>query len=531
MDEQRVLIFPPSRRDGEATRLVLARAALTSKVCLDATEAAAEIERGAAALVLTDAVLGSPGVEAILRVLASQPQWSDLPVVLLTPPDSSADAVAQAMSAFTNVTLLERPASARTLLSAVQAALRARKRQYETRQQLAALKSAEEGLRARETLLRDADRRKDEFLAMLAHELRNPLAPIRNVGELLGRGAVGQPQLQQLAAMLRRQIAHLTRIVDDLLDVSRITQGRIALQREAVDLAAVVADACESAQPLMSERRHTLRVSGTAQPVSVYGDKARLVQCVSNLLTNAAKYTDEGGSIEVDIAAADGSACISVTDTGVGIASELLPRIFDLFVQSARSLDRSQGGLGIGLSIVRRLIEMHDGRVGVSSAGPGCGSRFEIHLPLIAAPVAARPQPPAPAAAAQRVLVVDDNRDAADSLCLILNSLGHAARAVYGSVEALRSLEGHTPDVILLDIGLPAMDGYQLAAVIRARNIPTRIVALTGYGQPEDVKRALAAGIDAHLVKPVDLDALQAALAPPASRRGDKILTFGRRKA
>ncbi|HYM28765.1 MAG TPA: ATP-binding protein, partial [Steroidobacteraceae bacterium] len=407
MDEQRVLIFPPSRRDGEATRLVLGRAGLTSKVCLDASEAAAEIERGAAALVLTDAVLGSPGVEAILRVLASQPHWSDLPVVLLCPPNSSSDAVAQAMSAFTNVTMLERPASARTLLSAVQAALRARKRQYETRQQLAALKSAEEGLRAREAQLRDADRRKDEFLAMLAHELRNPLAPIRNVGELLGRAAAGQPQLQQLADMLRRQIAHLTRIVDDLLDVSRITQGRIALQRESVDLVAIVADACESAQPLMSARRHTLRVGGTAQPLYVHGDKARLVQCVSNLLTNAAKYTDEGGLIEVAIAAAEGAACISVVDTGVGIPPELLPKVFDLFVQSDRSLDRSQGGLGIGLSIVRRLIDMHGGRVSVSSAGPGRGSRFEIHLPLVAAPASPQLPAPAPPAGAQRILVVD----------------------------------------------------------------------------------------------------------------------------
>src|SRR6185312_14259991 len=523
MDEQRVLIFPPSRRDGEATRLVLARAALQSKVCVDASETAAEIERGAAALVLSDAMLGSPHVEAILRVLASQPHWSDLPVVLLCPPNSSSDSVAQAMSAFTNVTVLERPASARTLLSAVQAALRARKRQYETRQQLAALKSAEEGQ------LREADRRKDEFLAMLAHELRNPLAPIRNVGELLGRGAAGQPQLQQMAGMLRRQIAHLTRIVDDLLDVSRITQGRIALQRETVDLGSIVADACESAQPLMSARRHAVRVSGPAQPVYVDGDKARLVQCVSNLLTNAAKYTDEGGRIEVAIATADGAACISVADTGVGITPELLPRIFVLFVQSDRSLDRSQGGLGIGLSIVRRLIDMHGGRVGVSSAGPGRGSRFEIHLPLIAAPANSHQHPAVALAAARRILVVDDNRDAADSLCMILNSLGHAARAVYGSAEALRSLEADTPDVILLDIGLPAMDGYQLAGVIRTRGIATRIVALTGYGQPDDVKRALAAGIDAHLVKPVDLDALQAALGPPASRPGNKVVHFGRR--
>ncbi|HKD55370.1 MAG TPA: ATP-binding protein [Steroidobacteraceae bacterium] len=531
MDERRVLIYPPNRRDGEATRLLLERAALASAVCLDAKDLAREMERGAAALVLTDAALSNPDIDCILRALASQPPWSDLPVVLLCPAGGHAENVARAMSAFTNVTLLERPASARTLLSAVQAALRARMRQYETRQQLAALKSAEESLRAREAQLRDADRRKDEFLAMLAHELRNPLAPVRTVGELLGRGAAGHPQLQAMADILKRQITHLTRLVDDLLDVSRITQGRIELQRETVDLGAVVDDARESVQPLIAERRHSLRLLVTPQAVYVNGDKARLVQCVSNLLTNAAKYTDAGGVIEIAVSAEGQQASIAVTDNGVGISPELLPQIFNLFVQSTRSLDRSQGGLGIGLSLVRRLIEMHDGQVIASSAGPGQGARFEIHLPLVAAPAERNAQPGAPQATATRILVVDDNRDAADSLVLILNSIGHAAQAVYSSAEALRSLDNSVPEVILLDIGLPVMDGYELAALIRAKNIPTRIVALTGYGQPEDVSKAAAAGVDAHLVKPVDLDVLEAALTARRTRSADNVVSFGRRQA
>jgi signal transduction histidine kinase/ActR/RegA family two-component response regulator len=533
MDERRVLIYPPSRRDGEATRLLLLRAAVASAVCLDAAEVVREMQRGAAALVITDAALSNPDFECVLRALAGQQPWSDLPVVLLCRAGGQAENVARAITALTNVTLLERPASAQTLLSAVQAALRARERQYETRQQLAALQSAEESLRAREAQLRDADRRKDEFLAMLAHELRNPLAPVRTVGELLGRSAASHPQLQAMADILKRQIAHLTRLVDDLLDVSRITQGRIALQREPVDLAAVVEDARESVQPLVAERRHSLRLVVLPQVVYVNGDKARLVQCVSNLLTNAAKYTDPGGVIEIAVKSEGAQASIAVTDNGVGISPELLPHIFNLFVQSTRSLDRAQGGLGIGLSLVRRLIEMHEGQVTASSAGPGQGARFEIRLPLAAAPAERNVQPGAPPVSAMRILVVDDNQDAADSLALILNSAGHAAQAVYGSEEALRSLDEKVPDVILLDIGLPGMDGYQLAGLIRARNVPARIVALTGYGQPEDISKAAAAGVDAHLVKPVDLDVLEAALA--AARRGkspdNNVVSFERRKA
>jgi len=532
MDEHRALIFPPSRRDGEATRLLLERARIPCQVCMNAEQVADGIRAGAGTLILTDAALSGPDIDLILEALAAQPPWSDLPIVLLWPPNRQTDVVARAVDSLTNVTLLERPASARTLLSAVQAALRGRKRQYETREQLAALKKAEETLRARERQLRDADRRKDEFLAMLAHELRNPLAPIRNVSEVLTHSTSQDVRVHGMADILTRQIAHLTRIVDDLLDVSRITQGRIELQRETVDLAVVVGDALESVQPLIAERGHKLCVSSVAQQVWVDGDSARLVQCVSNILINAAKYTDPGGTIEVAVRDEQGVACITVSDNGVGISGELLPRVFELFVQSARSLDRSEGGLGIGLSVVRRLIEMHGGAVTASSDGPGRGARFEIRLPLSNAPaLRASAAPSTPVGLPKRILVVDDNRDAAESLVMILNFAGHDARAAYSAAEALESAQALTPEVILLDIGLPGMDGYQVASLIRARQIPTQIVAITGYGQAEDIRKAATAGIDAHLVKPVDLRTLEATLAALSSKTPcDNVLTFGRRQ-
>jgi two-component system, sensor histidine kinase len=532
-DEQRVVIFPPSRRDGEATSTVLQRASILCAVYCDGAQAAGAIEKGAAALVLTDTVLGTPASEPIFEVLRAQPAWSDLPVILLCPPNSHSDAMRRAVTAFTNVTLLERPASARTLLSAVQAALRARQRQYDTRQQLAELQRTQESLRGRERQLREADRRKDEFLAMLAHELRNPLAPIRNVSEILPHIGGDSARIQSIAAILQRQITHLTRIVDDLLDVSRVTQGRIELQRAIVDLASVVADAAESVQPLMAERRHTLTVCATPQQVYVHGDKARLVQCVTNLLVNAAKYTVEGGHIQIESRADEEEGCISVLDNGVGITPELLPNIFDLFVQSARSLDRAQGGLGIGLSVVRRLTEMHGGRVTAHSDGVGQGARFEMHLARVAAPSTQTPQAVTQRSAKRRILVVDDNHDAADSLVMILSSEGHAARAAYSAEEALRCVDAHSPEIVLLDIGLPGMNGYEVAALMRAKTVPVRIVALTGYGQPDDVHKAAAAGIDAHLVKPVDLGTLEAVLAAVPRRNGssDNVVTFDRRHA
>jgi PAS domain S-box-containing protein len=359
-----------------------------------------------------------------------------------------------------------------------------------------------------EDALRLADRRKDEFLAMLAHELRNPLAPIRNASELLERTLPGDDRTQGTVAIVKRQVAHLTRLVDDLLDVSRITQGRIELQRRPLEVAAIIAQALESVDPLLREKRHRVLLDSSYPPLYVNADNARLAQCFINVLTNAAKYTDPGGKIGIAVREEDGSAVVTVSDNGVGISAELLPRIFDLFVQSERSLDRSQGGLGIGLSVVQRLIEMHDGRVSVSSEGQGCGSTFVIRLPLTTPAAATAGDRPARQAPPRRVLVVDDNQDAAQSLAQILSLNGHTAESVFGPEAALERLAAFRPEVVLLDIGLPRMDGYELARRIRGGECQVQLIALTGYGQREDIERAAAAGFDAHLVKPVDFSAL-----------------------
>ncbi len=358
--------------------------------------------------------------------------------------------------------------------------------------------------------LEAADRQKNEFLAMLAHELRNPLAPIRNAGELLARTLPAEHAAQQAVGVVKRQVGYLTRLVDDLLDVARITQGRIELRRRPLELAGVIAHAIETVGPLLREKRHAVLSTPSYEPLHVSGDPARLIQCVANILTNAAKYTDAGGEIRIRTWKEGAEAVVTVSDNGAGISSALLPRLFDLFVQSDRTLDRAQGGLGIGLAVVKRLVEMHDGRVSAASPGVGRGATFEIRLPVID-PARNTSTVSTPAKAPRRrVLIVDDNRDAADSLAMLLELDGQEARAVYTAREALEHAASFETDVVLLDIGLPEMDGYEVARRIRA--LPTgrhvRLVAVTGYGQAEDRQRALAAGFDDHLVKPVEFSAL-----------------------
>ncbi|MEP6546823.1 MAG: ATP-binding protein [Gammaproteobacteria bacterium] len=376
-------------------------------------------------------------------------------------------------------------------------------------------------VRARKAL-QDADRQKDEFLAMLAHELRNPLAPIQNASTLLAAITQHEPRAQFSVGVIKRQITQLTRLVDDLLDVSRITQGRIELKREPLELAAIIAQAVEVVDPLFRERGHTVSIAAEYMPLHVQGDNARLVQCIGNVLTNAAKYTDPGGEIQIRSFSQGDDAVLRITDNGVGISPDLLPRIFDLFVQSDRTLDRSQGGLGIGLSVVKRLIEMHGGQADVRSEGIGRGTLFEIRLPRIkrSRPTQNSQQPPE--VAAQRILVVDDNVDAADTLALLLQLEGHQTEAVYESTQALEKAKSFNPHVVLLDIGLPGMNGYELAEKLRSLPELTgvRLIALTGYGKAEDHDRTTAAGFDHHLVKPVDALTLQQALATPTPTRG-----------
>ena len=384
--ETEVVILPPTRRDGAATCDVLGRAGVSCTVCDSPIALADSITIGIGAIIVTDLLATDSRIKLITAALNAQPTWSDTPVILLSRVDRQSTAVTRLVAALRNVTVLDRPTSTRTLVSSVQAAIRGRRRQYQLRDQLAALHEAEEALQS-------ADRRKDEFLAMLAHELRNPLAPIRNASEVLARTLPQQSPARAAVDIVKRQVTHLTRLVDDLLDVSRITQGRIQLQRRAVEVKTIVAQAMESVEPLIRDKKHHVTVTAGPEPLYVDGDDARLVQCATNLLTNAVKYTDEGGEIRVETRSEQSNAVISVSDSGVGIAADLMPRIFGLFVQSARSLDRSEGGLGIGLSVVHKLVEMHGGTVTAASAGPGRGSTFEISLPLIAAPPQSGPLP------------------------------------------------------------------------------------------------------------------------------------------
>jgi PAS domain S-box-containing protein len=366
------------------------------------------------------------------------------------------------------------------------------------------------------TALEVADRQKDEFLAMLAHELRNPLAPIRNAVELISRMVPAESRIQSALGMTKRQVAQLTRLVDDLLDVSRITQRRIELKRRVVELPSMIAHAVETVETLLREKQLTISITTSSyQTLYVHADPARLMQCIVNVLTNAAKYTDSGGAIRVQTGVLNATAIIEISDTGVGIAPDLLPRVFDLFVQGDRTLDRSQGGLGIGLSVVKRLVEMHEGEVTARSAGLGQGSTFEIRLPLIERPSAAAPEPGSLRISPARLLIVDDNQDAADSLALLLELEGHEVAAVYTAQAALQRARSFIPSIVLLDIGLPEMDGYEVARRMRA--MPelggVRLIAVTGYGQAEDRKRTREAGFDDHLTKPVDLSSVERTIA------------------
>ncbi|AKJ02082.1 signal transduction histidine kinase [Archangium gephyra] len=365
-----------------------------------------------------------------------------------------------------------------------------------------------------------ANRAKDEFLAMLGHELRNPLAPILTALQLMQLR--GDGELERERTLIERQVKHLVRLVDDLLDVSRVTRGKVELKREKLELSTVVAKALEQASPLIEQREHTLTVDVPRQGLRLDADPTRLAQVFSNLLTNAAKYTEPGGRISVRAMREGQEAVIRVRDNGTGIDPETLPRVFNLFVQERQALDRSQGGLGLGLAIVRSMVTLHGGSVEVYSEGRGRGSEFTVRLPLleaeearaVAAPVQAEPVPPARDAVPGRVLVVDDNRDAADILSETLELLGCQTQVAYDGPSALRMAETFQPEVALLDIGLPVMDGYELARLLRQRYADRgiRLIAVTGYGQASDRQQSKEAGFDAHLVKPLDLDVLESLL-------------------
>jgi PAS domain S-box-containing protein len=371
-----------------------------------------------------------------------------------------------------------------------------------------------------EEALREADRRKDEFLATLAHELRNPLAPLRNAVELLRRAGGDAALMEKARSMMERQLVQMVRLIDDLLDISRITRGKLQLRIERVDLAAVVRSAVEAARPLINAQAHELTAALPPDPIYLDADPIRLAQVFSNLLTNSAKYTEKGGHIWLTAERLGGEVVVSVRDTGIGIAAEHLAHIFEMFSQVSPALERSQGGLGIGLALVRGLVGLHGGTVEGRSAGPGRGSEFIVRLPAADTPAQARQEPredgeKSRAGPKCRILVADDLPDSVDSLAVVLRLAGHDVRTAHDGLEAVQAAATFRPDVVLLDIGMPRMNGYEAARSIREQPWGTgmALIALTGWGQEEDKRRALEAGFDHHLTKPVDPAALEKLLA------------------
>jgi signal transduction histidine kinase len=502
----RILVIPPTVRDGEITAELLNGAGIGTLTCNDLHALVRELDEGASAALIAEEHLSGALKAPLSAWLARQAPWSDLPILLLTRPGADSPESAEAWRTLGNVTLLERPTRVTTLLSAAQTAIRARSRQYQIRGHLSERLKNEQALRS-------ADRRKDEFLATLGHELRNPLAPILNSLEILKlSGAFDHEPTRQACAVMERQVHHLNRLVDDLLEVSRITRGVIEVKKVPLDLAAIVRAAIETSRPVLDNLRHELVEDLAEEPMCVAGDPVRLTQVFANLLNNAAKYTNHGGLITVSTRHVNGEAVISVKDNGIGIAPVVLSQVFDMFMQVDRSTRRSQGGLGIGLTLVRSLVGMHGGSVEARSKGPGQGSEFIVRLPLLVQTVVqTQDQRRVESLPARRILIVDDSRDGGESLAMLLRVLGAEVALAHSGRDALERVDTFAPDVVLLDIGMPGMDGYEVARRIRSnpanRNIS--LIALTGWGQDEDRQRSVAAGFNHHLVKPADIEQLR----------------------
>jgi len=671
-DPERVLVLAPTAVDAALSRSIMAEADLACCVATDLPGLARDLTEGAGAVLLTAEVLAAGDTRGIVEVLRAQPTWSDVPILLLSPSGADSSIAAWAMELLGNVTVLERPVRVTTLVSALRTAIKARRRQYELRDQLVELVQAEASLRQRGERLRllweaasllltaetpdnmmrtlfssiaphfkldayfnlsvtdagdgfqvescygisedavreiariefdrtidvaaesswpaivnsgiqqsedsavqlmksaglracvsgplvaehrilgilsfasrqkdrfepdeiefmrtifryvtvayermhlirqlqETDRRKDEFLATLAHELRNPLAPIRNALQIMRIKSSDAVAAEQARSMMERQLGQMVRIIDDLLDVSRLSRGKLTLRKERIDLATVINGAVDAARPLIEAAGHKLTVALTPEPIYLDADPTRLAQVFSNLLNNAAKYMDRGGRIWLTATKGDTEVVVSVRDAGIGIPAEALASIFEMFTQVDQSLEKSQGGLGIGLMLVKQLVEMHGGSVVAYSEGIGKGARFNVHLPIVSTlhtTGAERLDDEAAARAnACRILVADDNRDAAESMSLMLRLMGNEVRTVHDGVQAVEEAAAFRPDVVLLDIGMPRLNGYGAARKIRAERWgkAMTLVALTGWGQEDDKRKASDAGFDHHFTKPASL--------------------------
>ena len=501
-DDLTILVLAPTSNDARLTANFLQKAGYDAAICDNLDDLVERMQAGCGALVLAEEALAGD-IRQLVETLEQQPSWSDLPLILIAAAGGTAHAHQRHLEALRpvgNISIIERPVRPETLVSTCEVAMRSRRRQYQVRQLL--------------NQLDDADRRKDEFLAMLAHELRNPLAAVANAASLLDTSTA--EDREWAAGVITRQSSQLAHLIDDLLDVSRITTGKIRLRKEIIDAAMILDRARDSAQPLISSRNHELICNYASGFLWVDADPTRLEQIVLNLLTNAAKYTPAGGRIELSGRLGDAEILITVRDNGMGIAPDRMPEMFRLFAQGERSIARSEGGLGIGLTIVEKLVEMHGGRVEAKSDGINRGSTFTVCFPAatISAPAHGENAVPKQRISRRRVLIVDDNLDTAESLARLLKRAGHEIALAHDGSEALVRAREQSPETIILDIGLPGMDGFEVARRLRAdaRCANSVFIAVTGYGRPEDRQKSKEAGFDHHLVKPVHMDQLKGLL-------------------
>ena len=498
--ELRVLLQLVTSRDTDIAIAMLARSGIVAEACEDAAALAKEMAEGTGAVVIAEEVLDDQGYGRVLHALRSQPPWSDLPVIVAARSGAEALESSEAIEQLGNVTVLERPMRVSSLASSVQSALKARKRQYQ-------LRSTLEGLR-------EADQRKTEFLATMAHELRNPLAPLRTALNIVSTQQPTPEKRKALHAMMDRQVTHMVHLIDDLMEVSRVTHGKIALRTSVIALGDVVRDAVEVTRPLITAAHQNLLLELPPVACHVLGDEVRLAQVFSNLLNNASKFTPSKGNIRVSMNWDEETVRVQVIDSGIGIPEDMLETVFGMFVQITGTQRAVHAGLGIGLTLVRSLVELHGGRVYASSAGTNEGTTMTVELPRVVAPesenTAASDGAEWNTAARQKVLVVDDNRDAADSLAQLLELLGANASVAYGGEEALNVMMSSHPAVAFVDIGMPGMNGYEVASKIRATDTlaGTVLIALTGWGQATDRERILNSGFDHHLIKPADIQTL-----------------------
>ena len=501
-NEERIAVLAPTGRDGPLTIEILARADMAAVLARDVEDLCALAVSGVAALLIAEEVLVPAAAGRVAELIARQEPWSDLPVVVFTGAGGTIQGrrpTVASLAPLGNVTLLERPVQIMTLVSAVRAAIRERRRQFATRGHLEALAASVQS--------------RDRFIATLGHELRSPLSAIAMSSELLDRGGIDPARAR---AILQRQSAKITRLVEDLLDVARVTSGKIALERRRVDLRDVVARALDGIDDAAARAGVRLVVEVPPSPVLLEGDPVRLDQILANLAGNAVKYTPAGGAITVRVGADGGRAHVRVRDTGIGIAPEMLERIFEPFAQADHALQRAQGGLGLGLALVRGLAALHGGTVRAESAGPGRGAEFVLELPagLSGAEPDRGAEPAPPAMPRRRVLVVEDSDDNRETVVMLIETLGHGTAAAADGPSGVRAALETRPDAAVIDIGLPGFDGYEVARRIRsALGASVLLVALTGYGRPEDKQRAYEAGFDVHLTKPADAATLGRVLA------------------